>query len=142
MALILTFNNMGTTATIIAKREDKYLAIYCNWDGYTSYMLKMLRENYKDNEKVNKLINLGDVSCVKAEVDIPEGVEHSFKSPAPDITIAYGRDRGEYRGAYRSYDNIERAVSEESGQYMYLWDGEDWSQIEKIEKKNLMGTWL
>jgi len=41
----------------------------------------MLKEHYKDREKVEKLIALGDISSLGEEVDIPNGVEHSFEKP-------------------------------------------------------------
>lgn len=115
---------MGTPATIIAKQGDKYRAIYNNFDGYPRYLLKTLQEHYQDEDKVQRLIDLGDVSCVRSEVDIPAGVNHSYESPAPDITIAYGRDRGERRTEYRTYSSLEETLSKEAlTQYTYLWDG-------------------
>lgn len=56
--------------------------------GYPSYALEMLKEHYKDREKVEKLIALGDISVLDEEVDIPNGVEHSFEKPHEGITVA------------------------------------------------------
>jgi len=87
---------MSTHAAIAIKLdENKYKAIYCHFDGYPTGAGKKLKEHYTDIEKVNKLIDLGDISWLGKEVDIPEGVEHSYRMPAKEITIAYGRDRGE-----------------------------------------------
>lgn len=42
------------------KQEDgSYKSIYCHWDGYPEYNGLILFENYKDKNKVEKLINLG-----------------------------------------------------------------------------------
>lgn len=87
---------MGTHAAIAMKvADDKYLAIYCHWDGYKMGVGAKLKEYYTDSEKVKKLISLGNISSLGKEVDIPEGVQHSFDKPANDVTVAYGRDRGE-----------------------------------------------
>jgi hypothetical protein len=69
--------------------------IYSHWDGYPDGVGKTLMEHYTDIEKIRKLINLGDVSSLREKIDIPDGVEHSFDTPKTDITIFYGRDRGE-----------------------------------------------
>lgn len=87
---------MGTHAVIAMKvADDKYLAIYCHWDGYKAGVGAKLKEHYTDFEKVKKLISLGHISSLGKEVDISEGAEHSFDKPAEDITVAYGRDCGE-----------------------------------------------
>lgn len=51
--------------------------------------------NIKRVRKSKSLIALGDISCLEEEVDIPNGVEHSFEKPHEGITVAYHRDRGE-----------------------------------------------
>lgn len=123
--------NMGTSATIIAKKGDKYRAIYNNYDGYPDYLLDILSKHYNDDSKVQRLIDLGDVSCVSVEVDIPEGNSHSFDSPDRNITVAYGRDRGESGTSFRVYDTLDDAIYDEQDRYMYLWNGIEWENIAK-----------
>lgn len=54
---------MSTNAHIgISRGKNKVEFIYLHWDGYPSYALEMLKEHYKDREKVEKLIALGDIS--------------------------------------------------------------------------------
>ena len=122
---------MGTPATVLAKQGDNYRAIYNNFDGYPSYLLKMLQEHYQDEDKVQRLIDLGDVSSIRKEVDIPAGVTHSYGNAHPDITIAYGRDRGEDRTEYRTYSTLDEALSQEGNntQYVYLWENNKWNQL-------------
>lgn len=115
---------MGTHATIIAKQEDTYRAIYNHYDGYPEYLLKMLQEHYQDEDKVQRLIGLGDVSCVRREVDIPDGGSHTFSNPHTDITVAYGRDRGEKGTEYRTYSSLDKCLEKENQEFHYLWDGE------------------
>jgi len=120
---------MGTHATIIAKKENSYRSIYNHYDGYPEYLFKMLTENYTDDGKVQRLIDLGDVSSVREQVDIPEGVVHNFVTPADNITIAYGRDRGETGIECKVYDTLQDALDDGVERYSYLWDGDKWSQI-------------
>ena len=54
---------MSTNAHIgIYRGKNKVEFIYLHWDGYPSYALEMLKEHYKNREKVEKLIALGDIS--------------------------------------------------------------------------------
>jgi hypothetical protein len=87
---------MATRGRIGIKLDDgTVVSIYNHWDSYPSYLGVTLLNNYKDKTKVEKLIALGDCSVVKEEVDIPEGKTHSFDKPLNNVTVAYGRDRGE-----------------------------------------------
>lgn len=72
---------MGTRSSIGIMRENGEIeAIYCHWDGYLSNNGRFLVEAYDTVEKINELINLGDISVLKRTVD---------------ESIAYHRDRSE-----------------------------------------------
>ena len=85
---------MGTRSRIGVMHGDKCKSVYCHWDGYISYNGAMLQEHY-DSSKANFLVALGDLSSLCPEVEIPEGVEHSFDKPSGICTVFYGRDRKE-----------------------------------------------
>ena len=85
---------MGTRSRIGVMHGDKCKSVYCHWDGYIAHNGAMLQEHY-DSSKANRLVALGDLSSLCPEVEIPEGVEHSFDKPAGNITVFYGRDRKE-----------------------------------------------
>lgn len=102
-------------------------SIYCHWDGYPEGVGATLQEHYVDPEKVEALIALGDISVLQplVEPDVP-GVEHSFANPAPCVTIAYHRDRGEEFRAPRidaSVESFSRSDIEEYG-YVFTQQGE------------------
>lgn len=85
---------MSTNSRIGIKRLDgteKY--IYCHWDGYVEHNGLLLQLCYDTPEKIEKLLDLGDLSSLGEylETDQP----HSFDNPKPDVCIAYHRDRGE-----------------------------------------------
>ena len=102
------------------KGEARY--IYSHFDGYLEGVGATLKEHYTTTEKVEKLISLGDISFLEKEVEIPEGVEHSYSSPAEGITVFYGRDRGE-----DGTEPITRHVDESNlhrlkeNEYLYVW---------------------
>lgn len=123
---------MSTNAHIgISRGKNKVEFIYLHWDGYPSYALEMLKEYYKDREKVEKLIALGDISCLEEEVDIPNGVEHSFEKPHEGITIAYHRDRGESGCESRTTTLKQFAKDIE---YAYLYKDGKWELYEEPRK--------
>ena len=90
---------------------------YCHWDGYPSNMGPLLKENYNTTEKVRELLELGALSYLAPKVKPEPGERHSFDRPAPDVTVAYHRDRGEKLMV--GHDSPE--------EYDYVWDGEKWN---------------
>ena len=85
---------MGTRSAIGVMHGDKAKVVYCHWDGYLDHNGRILLEHY-DSAKANHLVALGGMSSLCPNIEIPEGVEHSFDKPAEGITVFYGRDRGE-----------------------------------------------
>ena len=96
---------MATRSAIGVMHGDKVKAVYCHWDGYLDHNGRMLLEHYSDSAKANHLVALGDMSSLRPEVVIPEGVEHSFDAPAPDITVFHGGDRGETGVDFKVFHN-------------------------------------
>jgi hypothetical protein len=85
---------MGTRSRIGVMHGEKCKSVYCHWDGYLGHNGEMLSKHY-DSAKANFLVALGDLSSLRPDVFVAEGVEHSFEKPAEDICVFYGRDRGE-----------------------------------------------
>lgn len=53
---------MGTSASInIQNKDGEYFQTLVNWDGYLSYVGKVLYENYTTIEEVSNLINGGEI---------------------------------------------------------------------------------
>lgn len=98
---------MGTRSRIGVMHGNNCKSVYAHWDGYLDYNGRILFEHY-DSSKANHLVALGDLSSLKREVFIPEGVEHSFDKPAEGITVFYGRDRGETGTDFRTDDTFEK----------------------------------
>ena len=88
-------DNMGTHAHIGYIEKGKIHYIYCHYDGYKSWVGRILQESYTDPEKIKQLIALGDISSLGPNLAPESGAEHDILKPAQDTTFAYHRDRGE-----------------------------------------------
>lgn len=82
---------MATRSRIAIENQDGTVkSIYCHWDGYLSGVGKTLFNHY-DKEKLEKLIELGDISALEDSLE---------------YTIAYARDRGEDLN-FKEFPNVE-----------------------------------
>jgi len=72
---------MSTRSRIAIEKQDGTVeSIYCHFDGYLSHNGETLQNHYSTREKMEKLIELGDISSLEN---------------TPEETVAYHRDRGE-----------------------------------------------
>jgi len=85
---------MGTRSRIAVMHGTVCKSVYCHWDGYLEHNGRILLEHY-NSAKANHLVSLGDLSCLRREVDFPDGEFHTFNSPMENVTVFYGRDRDE-----------------------------------------------
>ena len=112
---------MATRSRIaIEDQTGKVRSIYCHWDGYLSNNGRILLQHYKTQEKVESLIALGSISSLEPETEIPEGVEHNFKTPAKGITVAYNRDRGETLDI-KHHDSVGDFINSDIEEYGYVF---------------------
>lgn len=120
---------MATRSRIAIENENGTVSsVYSHWDGYPSNNGRILMEHYKERDKLQKLIDLGSLSSLDQEVEIPEGVQHSFESPSKGITVFYGRDRGE--------DNVEAKEHADRNAFLRS-DVEEYGYLLTLE-----GVWL
>ena len=55
---------MATRSRIgIQLQDDSILSAYHHWDGYPTWLGRILKTHYNTKEKVSRLINGGDMSC-------------------------------------------------------------------------------
>lgn len=105
-------------------------SIYVHCDGYPKELGRVLKTHYKDRKKVEKLISLGDCSCVKKNVEPQNGMEHSYDNPQPDVTVAYVRDRGEDWDDCEFHRHMDEHAywTSDIGYFGYLYGRDDkWS---------------
>ena len=86
---------MSTRSTIAVLQEDGTVkSTYCHWDGYPSWMGKILLEHY-DTKTANQLLELGELSSLHPRIAPEKGEKHSYDKQAEGVTVAYHRDRGD-----------------------------------------------
>jgi hypothetical protein len=133
---------MGTRSRIGVMHGDVCKSVYCHWDGYLEYNGKMLLENY-DSSKANHLVALGDISSLRKSIEIPEGVEHSFDKAHDDITIFYGRDRGEKNVGFNvdhTFEDFMKRVDGCGAEYYYIMKDGVWYVGDNYGTTAMSGT--
>jgi hypothetical protein len=132
---------MGTRSGIgLVERDEsgkvtRVRGIYCHWDGYLEHNGVILAGSYTTPEKINALLDLGDISVLRDEV----GEKHDFNNCERDApqrvhgwTTAYGRDRGETDTDTRAFhgssaiSEFSRALTKSWAEYLYLFDRGKW----------------
>jgi hypothetical protein len=119
---------MSTNSMIaIRNLNGTVRAIYCHWDGYPEHNGKILVNHYSDVNRVNALLDLGDISFLGPEL----GEKHDFDSPDRTVVTAYGRDREEDDTEAREYEDLVTAVKRAGQEYNYLFADNDWYLVKK-----------
>jgi hypothetical protein len=119
---------MGTRSRIGVMHGDNCKSVYCHWDGYLDHNGRILLEHY-DSSKANHLVALGDLSTLRPEVFIPEGVEHTFDNDNKDICVFYGRDRGEDNTNWKTTSTFEdflQLCNDCCAEYYYIMRDGTW----------------
>ena len=66
---------MATRSNIGIVNLDKSITgIYCHWDGYPEYVGKMLLNHYNNDDIVNGLMNLGNLSILSESLHSTTGI--------------------------------------------------------------------
>lgn len=144
---------MSTPAIIAVKIDDKLHAVYCHNDGHLYSTGRCLLENYNTQEAAEALVALGDLSSVHPRLAPAPGEAHSFDHPAPGVTVAYHRDRGEDLNPWTPFDlSTGVSVSEivenldDSG-YVYVFMAGSWyyrnedGRLAPLTKDNTRAPW-
>lgn len=134
---------MSTRSNICIKRKDgSFEKIYCHSDGYLEYNGQILYNYYKDEDKINNLMNLGDLSVLGYMVKPDPTIPHSFDydNRQEGVTVAYGRDRDESGTEKKTYKNEKEFLDSFHDtwcEYAYLYDenNKEWLYL-SIPSKN------
>ena len=121
---------MSTRSEIcIVDKNGKVRGIYCHFDGYLSGVGKTLKNYYKDEKTVNKLIDLGAISSLGKKIDPDPSKKHDFDNKQKDVTLAYHRDRGEpicIDEASNLNKFIKDLISSPIIEYLYIFKNGKW----------------
>jgi hypothetical protein len=131
---------MSTRSTISLQLDnDEYKTIYCHSDGYLTHNGAMLLDHYNTKEKVEELLNLGDLSCLGPKVNPDPSKPHSFEFEQRqfDVCVAYGRDRGESNTQSKIL-TLKEMFNETWIEYFYIFtkDGK-WKYYDYTNTKNV-----
>jgi hypothetical protein len=113
---------MATRSYIGIRNADASVDyIYCHFDGYPEYNGAILTEHYSNINRVNELLNLGDLSVLGKFI----GEKNDFNDRVRDTCLAYGRDRGESNVGKKNtgYDEL---ITNQDVDYVYVFDGDYW----------------
>ena len=113
---------MATRSYIGVRNLDSSVDyIYCHFDGYPEHNGKILIEHYSNINRVNELLNLGDLSVLGQFI----GEKMDFNKRVQDTCLAYGRDRGE-SNVDKKNSGYDVLITDQSVDYVYVFDGDYW----------------
>jgi hypothetical protein len=121
---------MATRSFIGKQNSDGSINyIYCHWDGYPSHNGVLLRDHYTTEEKVEALLNLGDLSSLGQELG--EKQDFGDRSTQKETwCLAYRRDRGDTGGnAGRKSVTSMKAYYRQADcyiDYVYVFSNGEW----------------
>ena len=118
---------MGTRSNIGMVQENGTVkCVYCHWDGYPDNNGLLLVRHWKTKEKIEDMLDLGDMSSLGSEL----GHIHDFdKSNAPEnehFCTFYGRDRGESDVEAQIMTKEDFSKGFAGAEYVYLFEDGKW----------------
>jgi hypothetical protein len=121
---------MATRYTIGKVQEDGQTirSVYGHWDGYPEYAGKMLQNFYSNEEKLDRLLSMGDVSVLDQQIGSPTE-RNPFDDRTEGTTCFYGRDRGETGINALTHADENEWIGFRRGswcEYGYLWKDGEW----------------
>ena len=119
---------MATRARIgFETQVGEIVSSYHHWDGYPAGLGYNLIKNYAGNrDKFMEAVMLGDASHW-GKTPYPSTSEHSFSNAEEDVSVYYGRDRGEDNTAPVTFTDFEDFVEN--------WDtaGEEYAYVLRLD---------
>jgi hypothetical protein len=105
-----------STRSMIAKKlpDGRFRAIYSHWDGYPSHNGRILLEHYSDSAKLDRLLDLGNISVLREEVGEKHDFDMKMLAGGEKWTTAYGRDRGDEDQEAKVFDTLAEVMPQDS----------------------------
>lgn len=118
-----------STRSYIAKQvgENQYRTIYCHSDGYLTHNGAMLFDHFNDAEKLDELLNLGDISFLAPTINPDPSKPHSFNydERQDGVIVAYGRDRGDKNVDAKMFTQRQLTSTDSWIAYIYIFNKEN-----------------
>lgn len=118
---------MSTNATVsIVNKDGTVHSIYNHWDGYPSYLGRILKTYYKSENRVRDLIGMGDASVIARKINPKLDAPHDFNTRQKGVCLFYSRDRGEEDTEMHVFDSFENMLKKFGQQYNYVYQNKRW----------------
>lgn len=129
-----------STRCLIGRKVDnnKVEYIYCHYDGYLEGVGETLKNHYTTEDKIDKLMALGDLSAL-GEVAESNPDQWNYNKVNYTLCAAY-KDRGEEDVESKTATEEEYIKELEDNtwiRYLYLWDGKRWSYYDNGKWKEV-----
>jgi hypothetical protein len=127
---------MSTRSRIAIKQNKVIKSVYCHYDGYPEYNGKLLLEHYTNVDKINQLIELGDLSFLAPEI----GTFNDFDNSSKDYCCFYNRDRGEKDVNFIVSNTKKELINHSINSwcdFVYLFDNNQWYCAQLISENNI-----
>jgi len=118
---------MATRSRIgIALQDDSILSVYHHWDGYPTWLGRILKTHYNTKEKVADLIDGGDMSCCWTNERWGDVNEYGgqMKKEVEEYGPQYYSQRGE--NCPPRYDLNEAEFLSKGEEYSYIFRNGEW----------------
>ncbi len=111
------------TRFLVARQvgPDAYRTIAGLCDGYLEHTGAILLEHYNTPEKVDKLLDLGDIYYLGKELDPPPGMTFEEKQTSRNVTMAFCRDFGDPGDPAEVLSLKELESPEFRNEYVYIF---------------------
>ena len=111
---------MSTRWQAAAKLTNgQFACIYVHCDGYPSGALKTLQAHYTDQQKIDRLIALGDCLSIAPEIEGCETFSSRADEDWEEIKPTYGESLKDAADKHQHGDE----------EYRYFWDGQQWAMV-------------
>jgi hypothetical protein len=118
--------NEGTRWLVgIEDGNGKILSTYGHYDGYPEWAGKHLKRYYNSPQKAKELLKLGKAGISTIGKKIKGSKDHSFEKPDKDVTVFYGRDRGERDNWTNKWKNRDAVKFKSGEEYGYIYNLKD-----------------
>ena len=115
--------NEGTRWLVgIEEPSGKITSTYGHYDGYPEWAGKHLKRYYRNPAVVKQLLKLGRAGISTIGKKIKGSKDHSFEKPEKDVTVFYGRDRGEKGSMTSKWGNRDKVKFDSGEEYAYIYN--------------------
>jgi hypothetical protein len=116
---------MATRSRIAIENQDgSVTSVYCHWDGYVDGVGKTLNQHYNTKDKVEALIELGNLSSLDETLE---------------TTVAYARDQGDdlIQNLYLNVEELFEDGFRSGVEYIYCFTKDGFWLVNELGSVNV-----